>query len=97
LPAHSQSPAISTSQCLFVPAFARVDQTQCRYYEAELHRIKGELLRRITIYAECDRRRTSIAPKSIDDCGSQTAKSWELRAATGLSRLWAETGKAERG
>jgi predicted ATPase len=59
---------------------------------AELYRLKGELLRRqggdgVTTAAEsCFRRALDIASR-------QGAKSWELRAATSLARLWREHGK----
>jgi class 3 adenylate cyclase/predicted ATPase len=59
--------------------------------EAELHRIKGELLLRQAIpdapQAEaCFQQALTVARR-------QQAKSWELRAAMSLSRLWQQQGK----
>jgi predicted ATPase len=72
-------------------AFTRVDTTGERWREAELHRLQGELLLRQAIpdaaQAEtCFQQALAIARH-------QQAKSWELRAATSLSRLWQHQGK----
>jgi adenylate cyclase len=72
-------------------ALALVDKNEDRWYEAELHRLKGELLLAQSpnnhIEAEsCFHQALSIAQ-------SQQAKSLELRAATSLSRLWQQQGK----
>ena len=75
-------------------ALACVDNTGERYAEAELHRLHGELLLQQTppdaLQAEsCFRRALAIARR-------QEAKSWELRAAMSLSRLWQQQGKQRR-
>jgi predicted ATPase len=64
-----------------------------RLYEAELYRLKGELLLKQAIpdaqEAEaCFRRASDIARQ-------QQAKSLELRAAMSLSRLWQQQGKCD--
>ena len=74
-------------------ALVRVDQTDCRYYEGELHRLKGELLLLQSVSAEehaeaCFQNALRIARR-------QSAKSWELRAAMSLSRLWQRQGKRD--
>jgi hypothetical protein len=83
-------------------------------YEAELHRLKGEL----TLQKEARGWRLETGPsssqasslkpqvsggaereaeacfhKAIEIARKQQAKSWELRAATSLSRLWQQQGK----
>jgi predicted ATPase len=78
-----------------INALARVDQTDCRYYEAELHRIKGELLLIQSVPAE--EQAESCFQKAIDIAQSQSTKSWELRAAMSLSRLWQKQGKNPEG
>jgi predicted ATPase len=67
-------------------------KSKVRFYEAELHRLKGELLRQ---KAECDEKSRRIDNeaeacfhKAIDISRHQQAKSLELRAAMSLSRLW---------
>ncbi len=62
-----------------------------RWWEAELHRLRGELLlarsRDNLVEAEdCVHRAMAIARE-------QHAKSFELRAATTLARLWGERGR----
>jgi predicted ATPase len=74
-------------------AFGIVDKTQERYYEAELHRLKGELFLQQSVsdalQAEtCFQQALAIAR-------DQSAKSWELRVAMSLSRLWHTQGKKE--
>lgn len=59
------------------------ESTGDAYYEAELHRLKGEALRSIDV-AEAEtsfRRALEIAQK-------QKARSWELRASTSLAQLY---------
>jgi len=68
-----------------------VDSTGERRDEPELYRIKGELLLRHTVpdvhQAEaCFQQALAIARR-------QQAKSWELRAAMSLARLWQGQGK----
>jgi predicted ATPase len=61
------------------------------FYEAEIHRLKGELLLQqspdnATEAESCFHQAISIAQ-------NQSAKSWELRAATSLAKLWQRQGK----
>jgi predicted ATPase len=74
-------------------ALAAVKKGGQHYCEAEIHRLKGELLRQLssdnTIEAE------SSFHKALDIAGQQHAKSWELRAATSLAGLWQSQGKRQ--
>jgi class 3 adenylate cyclase/predicted ATPase len=74
-------------------ALALVDTTGERWYEAELYRLKGALLLQQSLdnptEAEtCFHHAVAIAQ-------NQSAKSWELRAATSLSKLWQQQGKRQ--
>jgi predicted ATPase len=74
-----------------VQALDRVKTTGERLYEAELHRLMGEVLsshpeRDLAEAKACFRRAVEVAKE-------QGAKSLELRAATSLAGLWAEQGK----
>jgi predicted ATPase len=62
-----------------------------RRWEAELHRLKGELLQRQDIpdMAQAE----ACFQQALDVARRQQAKSWELRAAMSLSRLWQQQGK----
>src|SRR5262249_36795094 len=76
---------------LLAEALVWVDTAGQRHYAAEVHRIKGELLLQQAIpdrpQAEaCFQRALAVARR-------QQAKSWELRAAMSLARLWQQQGK----
>ncbi len=56
-----------------------------RIWEAEIYRLKGEFLhKRGDAAAEIE----LYFQKALDAARTQSAKSWELRAATSLARLW---------
>jgi predicted ATPase len=65
-------------------------QTEQPYFDAELHRLQGEIVaRRVDgrpAAEECFHR-------ALDIARAQEAKSRELRAATSLARLWRDQGK----
>ena len=67
-----------------------MDRTGERCDEAELHRLKGEL----TLQSQDQQPEAeSCFQKALEVARSQQAKSWELRAAMGLARLWQGQGK----
>jgi predicted ATPase len=72
-------------------ALALMDKNDERWWEAELHRLKGELLLLQTVpdapQAECCFQRALAVARH------QQAKSLELRTAMSLSRLWQRQGK----
>jgi predicted ATPase len=70
-------------------ALTRVCQTEERYYEPELHRLRGELLLKSGDTAEA---RTCFE-QAIEVARRQKAKSWELRATTSLARMLANHGQ----
>jgi predicted ATPase len=74
-------------------ALAAVEHTGGRFYEAELHRLTGELLRART--AEPDTEAETCFQQALAIARRQEAKSLELRAATSLSRLWQQQGKRD--
>ena len=61
------------------------------YCEAELYRLKGELLLQQAVGwgGEAE----ACFRQALDVARHQQAKSWELRAATSLARLWQQQGK----
>lgn len=60
------------------------------YYNAELRRLHGELLLQ-TGAAEAEAE--ACFQDAIEVAKQQSARSWELRAATSLARLWQQQGK----
>jgi class 3 adenylate cyclase/predicted ATPase len=81
----------SDALTLLEEALARVNRTGERWFEAELHRLKGEAALAYSsgraVEAEtCFRQAVAVAQ-------NQSARLWELRAATSLARLWRDQGK----
>jgi len=77
-------------------ALALAERTGERYYESELHRLKGELILKthdgnsssLSAHAE------AAFQSAIQISRRQTAKSLELRATVSLARLWERQGKS---
>jgi predicted ATPase len=89
-------------------ALAVVDRTGERWWEAELYRLKGELLlkksesriqnseatpQHLTPSTQAEAEAEACFLKAIEVARRQSAKSWELRAVMSLSRLWRQQGK----
>ena len=87
-------------------AFQMVDTHAERVCEAELYRLKGELFlndERGMMNDEWRTRKVKSLPhateaeecfqNAIEIARNQNAKSWELRAATSLARVWQQQGK----
>jgi class 3 adenylate cyclase/tetratricopeptide (TPR) repeat protein len=74
-------------------ALVFTERTGQRYYQAELHRLRGELL------LSHDASNAAAAEQSfhaaIDISRKQRAKSWELRASTSLARLLRDVNRRE--
>ena len=79
-------------------AFAAQKKTSERFWEAELYRLKGEMLIKTDSW-----KMESTVQKEVEECFQtaldiarhQGAKSLELRAATSLAHLWQRQGKKE--
>ncbi len=77
-------------------ALALVEQTEERLYEAELYRLKGALTLQSQAagqQSEIEKEVEACFQQALDVARHQQAKSWELRAATSLARLWRRQGK----
>jgi predicted ATPase len=72
-------------------ALALVEQTDERHWEAELCRLKGELLLMQGDDAEAE----ASLHKAVEVARRQQAKSWELRATVSLCRLWQQQGRID--
>jgi predicted ATPase len=74
-------------------ALALVHRSGDRYWEADLHRLKGEML---LIQAIPDKAQAETCfQHALDIARRQQAKSLELRAAMSLARLWQQQGKRD--
>jgi predicted ATPase len=72
-------------------ALAVTNDTGERRWEAELYRLQGELL--LARAAEQHTEAETCFRQALDVARQQQAKTWELRAAMSLSRLWQRQGK----
>jgi predicted ATPase len=76
---------------LLTEAFTHQATTQERWTEAELYRLKGELLLKQT---PPDKQQAEACfQQALAVARRQQAKSWELRTAMSLARLWQQQGK----
>ena len=66
-------------------------RTQERFYAAEVHRVQGELV--LAQAADQHAQAEACFQHALDVARRQQARSWELRAAMSLSRLWQQQGK----
>jgi predicted ATPase len=70
-----------------------VDRTGAYGWRAELHRLQGELLLAQAGARQQGQEAEAWLHQALDVARRQQAKSWELRAATSLARLWQSQGK----
>ena len=75
-----------------VEAIGVTDRTEGRYYEAEMHRVRGELL----LSMHDDGAAEASFREAISVAQHQSAKTWELRAAISMARLWRDQGKRDK-
>jgi predicted ATPase len=82
-------------------ALAHAHTTGERFYEAELHRLQGELLLQSggrapnSGVSTLDEDAEACFRQALTVARRQEAKSLELRAAMSLSRLWQQEGKGD--
>jgi predicted ATPase len=74
-------------------ALAQVEATDERWWQAEIHRVKGELL--LSLAAARTLEAEACFEQAIAIARGQSAKSLELRAATSLARLWRSKGRSD--
>jgi predicted ATPase len=78
---------------VLLEALALVDTTGERWYEVELYRLKGALL--LQQSSDNATEAESCFHHALEIARNQQAKSFELRAATSLARLWQQQGKRQ--
>jgi predicted ATPase len=94
--AYGQAGQPEAGLTVLTEALTLVASTEEQWWEAELYRLRGELL----LHAECGVRHTAWTPEecfrqAIEAARRQQARSLELRAALHLSRLWQRHGKRD--
>jgi predicted ATPase len=87
--AHRLIGETSEGLTLLSEAFEFVERTDERWCEAELYRLRGEVLR-----AKDDPEGAELwFSRSLLKAQAQSAKLWELRASCSLAHLWSDQGK----
>jgi len=74
-------------------ALARVEGTGERWFEPELHRLKGEFLRSNPDPHYAEAQAEACFHRALVVARGQSAKMWELRSAVSLARLRRDQGK----
>jgi class 3 adenylate cyclase/predicted ATPase len=74
-------------------ALAGLDTTELRYYAAELYRLKGALLLQQAVPDAAQA--AACFQQALDVARQQQARSFELRAASSLARLWQSQDKRQ--
>jgi adenylate cyclase len=92
--AHGKAGQVEEGLALLDRALTLIQRHEERLYEAEMHRLRGEL----SLKAGGERQKAEVEAESaflraIEVARQQAAKSWELRAVTSLCRLWREQGR----
>ena len=71
-----------------------VETTKEKWCEAEVHRVAGEIALKSS---EPDvMKAQAYFERALAVARQQQAKSWELRAATSMARLWRDQGKPQQ-
>ena len=89
--AHLRAGKQQGSAQLLARAEAHMRDTGERWYEAELHRLRGEL-----VQARDPQQAAASFQHAIDIARAQGAKLWELRASVSLATLWRQEKKRDR-
>jgi predicted ATPase len=84
---YADSGEVSEALGLLDEADDVVERTGDRVFEAELYRVRGDLLARSARAAEAE----AAWQQALAIARAQKARMWELRAATSLASLWADT------
>jgi predicted ATPase len=87
--AYGRANEVQRGLALIGEALALAEAHDERYFEAEIHRLRGELL----VMAADESEAAVSFRRAIDVAREQEAKSWELRATTSLSRLRQRRGE----
>ena len=74
-------------------ALTQADKAGERWFEPELYRLKGEFL--LQLSSDNQAEAEVCFHQSLGIARDQHAKSWVLRAATSLARLWQQQGKRQ--
>ncbi len=92
--AHSELGQLDDAWRCIGEAATTVETTKERWYEAEIDRIRGEIALKLPQLGPSQAE--AYFQRALTVARAQQAKSWELRAATSLARLWRDQGKVQQ-
>jgi predicted ATPase len=75
-------------------AMTAIEKTKARWWEAEANRMAGEIA--LLSPEQDEAKAQAYFERALDVARQQQAKSWELRAAMSLARLWRDQGKVQQ-
>jgi predicted ATPase len=90
--AHGEAGQVEDGLRVVAEALAGADGAGDRAHAAELYRLKGELL--VQQHPPDPSQAEGCFQQALAIARGQQAKSWELRAAVSLSRLWQQQGQS---
>ena len=91
--AHAQLGQFDDAWRCIHEAMNSVETTKERWWEAEVYRLAGEVAL-LSLTPEVAKAQAYFE-KALAVAGQQQAKSWELRAAMSMARLWRDQGKRD--
>jgi predicted ATPase len=83
--------SIEEAQNTLAEAFAWIEESDERHYQAELHRVQGELL----LYQDDEAGARASLEKAMAFARSREARFWELRSTLSLARLLKKQGRPD--
>ena len=92
--AHAELGQFNDAWSCIGEVIAAVEKTKEKWFEAELNRIAGEIALRPP--ARDAAKAQAYFDRALNIARGQQAKSWELRAAMSLARLWLDQGKPQQ-
>ena len=79
---------------IILEATTAIEKSNERIWEAEVCRVAGEIA--LHAFARNEAKAQSYFERALSVARQQQAKSWELRAATSMARLWRDQGKVQQ-
>ena len=75
-------------------AMVAIETTKEKWWEAEVHRVAGEVA--LMSFERDAAKAEAYFERALEVARQQQAKSWELRAAMSMARLWRDQGKPQQ-
>ena len=93
--AYSELGELDDARCCIDDAIETMERSKEKWSEAEVNRIAGEIA--LKSLAPDREKAEAYFNRALTVARQQQAKSWELRAAMSMARLWRDQGKRDEG